>query len=146
MSINSRPKATKIIGQRKPFNRQRIPDPSCLRKTTFDIDILETSRNGDWKIMQSIRITSRDHSQKWTPYLMLPHILNHIGNKKVSLTLTFWCFIKLNGWAFQWKKNKILWLPMSKVMASTSEREICGWKFCGWHHLINKKLRFTQEI
>ena len=57
---------------------------------------------------------------------MLPHILNLIGNKKVSLTLTFWCFIKLNDRAFQWKKNEILWLPMSKVMALTSEREICG--------------------
>ena len=36
-------------------------------KETFDIDILVTSRNGDRKIMQSIRITSRPplRTRKW---------------------------------------------------------------------------------
>ena len=29
MSVNSRLKATKIIGQREAFYRQRIPEPSC---------------------------------------------------------------------------------------------------------------------
>ena len=33
--------------------------PSCTKKKTVDIDILLTSRNGDKKIMQFIRITSR---------------------------------------------------------------------------------------
>ena len=55
-------KATKIIGQRKAFYRQRIPEPSCARKESVDIDILVTSRNGERKIMQSIRIMSRPHS------------------------------------------------------------------------------------
>ena len=64
MSVNSRLKATKIIGQRKAFYRQRIPEPSCARKETVDIDILVTSRNGDRKIVQSIRITSRLPSSK----------------------------------------------------------------------------------
>ena len=41
MSVNSRVKATKIIGQRKTFNRHRIPELSCARKDTADIDILE---------------------------------------------------------------------------------------------------------
>ena len=59
MSVNSRHKATKIIGQRKTFYRQRTQEPSFARKETVDIDILVTSRNGDRKIMQSIRITSR---------------------------------------------------------------------------------------
>ena len=38
-----------------------------MRKETVDIDILVISRNGDRKIMQSIRITSRSPSriQKW---------------------------------------------------------------------------------
>ena len=58
MSVNSGLKATKIIGQRKAFYRHRIPEFSCARKETVDIDILVTSRNGDRKIMQSIRITS----------------------------------------------------------------------------------------
>ena len=62
MSVNSRRKATKIIGQKKAFYRQRIREPSCARKETVKIDILVTSRNGDRKIMQSIRITSRPPS------------------------------------------------------------------------------------
>ena len=51
MSVNSRLKATKIIGQRKTFYRQRIPEPSCARKETVDTDILVTSGSGDRKIM-----------------------------------------------------------------------------------------------
>ena len=69
MSVNSRIKSTKIIGQRKVFYRQRIPEPSCARKETVDIDILVTFRNGDRKIMQSIRITSRP-----TFTMMMSHI------------------------------------------------------------------------
>ena len=64
MSVNSRLKATKIIGQRKAFYRQRIPEPSCARKETVDIDIIVTSRNGDRKTMQPIGITSRPPSRK----------------------------------------------------------------------------------
>ena len=47
MSVNSRLKAIKITGQRKAFHRQRIPESSCARKETVDIDILVISRNGD---------------------------------------------------------------------------------------------------
>ena len=64
MSVNSRLEATKIVGQRKAFFRQRIPESSHVRKETADIDILVTSRNGDRKIMESIRITSRPLSRK----------------------------------------------------------------------------------
>ena len=64
MSVNSRLKATKIIRQTKALQKQRIPESSCARKETVDIDILVTSRNGDRKIMQSIRITSRPTSRK----------------------------------------------------------------------------------
>ena len=53
-----------IIGQRKTFYRQRIPKSSDARKETVEIDILVTSRNGERKIMQSIRITSRPPSRK----------------------------------------------------------------------------------
>ena len=68
MSVNFRHKATKIIGQRKTFFRQRIPRSSCVRKETVDIDILVTSSNSDRKIMQSIRIMSRPASRegKWS--------------------------------------------------------------------------------
>ena len=64
MSVNSKLKATKIIGQRKAFYRQRIPESSCARKETVDIDILQTSRNADRKIRQSIRVTSRPSPKK----------------------------------------------------------------------------------
>ena len=62
--VNSELKVTKIIGQRKAFYRQRIPEFSYAQKETVDIDILVTSRNGDRKIMQSIRIMSRPPSRK----------------------------------------------------------------------------------
>ena len=55
MSVNSRLEATKIIGQRKAFYRQRIPEFSRARKETADIDILVISRNGD-SLSESIRI------------------------------------------------------------------------------------------
>ena len=63
MSVNSRLKATKIIGQRKAGDRQRIPESSCAGKETVNIDMLVRSRNGDRK-MKSIRITSRPNSRK----------------------------------------------------------------------------------
>ena len=54
MKLLPRPKANKILGQRKAFYRQRISGSSCATKETVDIDILVRSRNGDRKIMQSI--------------------------------------------------------------------------------------------
>ena len=66
MSVNSRLKATKIIDQSKAFYRHKIPEPSCARKETVDIDILVTFRNSDRKIIQCIRITSRPPSiRRW---------------------------------------------------------------------------------
>ena len=67
MSVNSKLKGTKIIGQRKAFYRQRIPESTSARKQTVDIDILVTSKNGGRKIKQSIRITSRPtpRKRKW---------------------------------------------------------------------------------
>ena len=67
MSVNSRLKAIQIIGQWKAFYRHRIPEFSCARKETVDIDILVTSRNSDRKILRSIRIMSGPPSsiRKW---------------------------------------------------------------------------------
>ena len=49
---------------KKKKNKKIIRESSCAKK---EIDILVTSRNGDRKIMQSIRITSRPPSsiRKW---------------------------------------------------------------------------------
>ena len=65
MSVNSKLKAIYIIGQRKAFYRQRMPESSCARNET--VDILVTSGNGDRIFMQSITITSRPPSRitKW---------------------------------------------------------------------------------
>ena len=67
MSVNSRLRVTKIIGQRKAFYKQRIPESSCARKETVDIDILVTSSSGDRKIMRSVRVTRRPplRIRKW---------------------------------------------------------------------------------
>ena len=64
MSVNAGLKSTKVIGQRKAFYKQRIPEFNRARKETVDIAILLTFRNGAIKIMQSIRITSRPPSTK----------------------------------------------------------------------------------
>ena len=55
MSINYTLKTTKIIGQRKVFFRQRIPEFSCARKKAVVIDMLVIYRNDDRKIVQFIR-------------------------------------------------------------------------------------------
>ena len=64
MSVNSGPKATQMIG------RRRIPEFSRGRKETVDIDTFATSGNGDRKIIQSIRITSRTPTTncKWNQF------------------------------------------------------------------------------
>ena len=41
ISVNSRLKVTKIIGQRKAYYRTRIPESSCARKEPVDIDMYE---------------------------------------------------------------------------------------------------------
>ena len=64
MSVNSGLTAIKIVGQRKQFSMQGIPDSSYTRKETIDIDILVTFRSGDRKFVQSIRISRRPHSRK----------------------------------------------------------------------------------
>ena len=67
MSTNSRFKAIEIIGRRKAFYRHRIQEYGCVRKETVDIDSFVTSSNGNKKITQSIRKTSRPSSRirKW---------------------------------------------------------------------------------
>ena len=49
---------------KKASHKQMIPESSCARKQTVDIEILVTSRNGDRKIMQSITITTRPPTKK----------------------------------------------------------------------------------
>ena len=56
VSVDSRPTAIQIVGQGKAFYGQRIPESSCAKKGNVNIDILVISRNGDKKIMESIRI------------------------------------------------------------------------------------------
>ena len=59
----SRLKATKTI-KRKAFCRQRIPESTCAKEESVDMDILITSKNGDRRIMQSVRIVSGPVTRK----------------------------------------------------------------------------------
>ena len=45
ISVNSRLKAIQIMEHRKNYYRERIPESSCARNETAEIDILLTSRN-----------------------------------------------------------------------------------------------------
>ena len=65
MSVNSRLKAIYVIGQGKAFYGQRIPESSCVRKETVDINILVTSRNGDRKMMQSMKKKEKGNGINW---------------------------------------------------------------------------------
>ena len=55
MSVNFRLKAIQIIGKRKAFYRQSIPQSRCARNETVEIDTLVTFMNGYREIMQSIK-------------------------------------------------------------------------------------------
>ena len=57
--------------QRKAFYGQRIQESRRARKETVDIEILLTSRNGDRKIVLSIRITSESAKRrsKWKQFI-----------------------------------------------------------------------------
>ena len=57
MSLNSRLKATNIIGQRKAFYRQRIPESSCARKETADMDILKKAVSNTKKLVKEMKKT-----------------------------------------------------------------------------------------
>ena len=70
MPVNCRRKGTKIIGQRKALYWQKIPESSCARKEPVDVGILVTSRDGDRKIKQSIRKTSRSPCRIWKFHLI----------------------------------------------------------------------------
>ena len=54
----------------KALYKQRIPESSCARKETVDTDILVTFRNGDRKIMPSIRTTTTTPStiRNWNQF------------------------------------------------------------------------------
>lgn len=44
------------MSQKKAFRRQRTPESSFTKNDTVEIEILVKSRNGDIKIMHSVRI------------------------------------------------------------------------------------------
>ena len=97
MYVNSRLKVTKIKGQRKAFYRYRSPESSYARRETVDIDILVTSRNGDRKMMQSIRIMSRP------PLTSLPFI----QTMKAKDLFKFKCVCHTS---MKKEKNALFWL------------------------------------
>ena len=67
------------------FFRQKIPESSCAMKETAKIDILITSKNGDRKIMQSIRIMNRPPTRiKGISSASLDEHLTHNYGKDLS--------------------------------------------------------------
>ena len=64
MSVDYRLEATEIMDQRKTFYKRIIPESTCGRKETANTELLVTSRNGERKIMQSIKVASRPPSRK----------------------------------------------------------------------------------
>ena len=70
MFVNFILKATKIIGQRKAFYRQRIPGSSCARKETDRHFVTFGDRITSRLVRQSVRITSRPPSRlsKWNQF------------------------------------------------------------------------------
>ena len=66
VSVNFTLKDIYIIGQRKAFYRQRIPQPSYAKKETADVEILIAFRNGDSKnhvIYQNNEQTSHENNE-----------------------------------------------------------------------------------
>ena len=49
----------------KLLSRQKIPEPSCVKKETVDIDILIASTNGARKIIEPIRMTNGSPVRVW---------------------------------------------------------------------------------
>ena len=94
MSVNSGIKTTKIIGQRKVFYRHRIPQSSCARKESVDINILVTSRTVDRRIMQSFRITSilPSRIRKWNQL----SLFRWTSIKVIPIKATFWQWVKVS--------------------------------------------------
>ena len=121
--INSRLKAIYIIGQRKAFCGQRIPESSCARKGTVDIEIPITSRRkGDRKIMQPIKITSETATRmrKWNQLLFYRYL--------VKTTLRQVCFT-LNKYKSNFLKGEFQWLPHPSTYLTSRKASLYKVKF-----------------
>ena len=95
------------MGQKKAFCGQRIAEFSCARKGTVDIGIPVTSRNGDRKVMQCIRITSRPSSKirKWNQLSEF----RWTSTKVIPIEKTSTCYISTINQGFKrgskWRTN-----------------------------------------
>ena len=87
MSVNSTLKAIYIIVQRKALYMQRILEFTCARKETVEIEMLVTSKNGDKKSMQSIRIMSRPPTRirKWVEPVEPVQMNSYQSNTKIDI-------------------------------------------------------------
>ena len=66
MSVNSRLPATKILGQRKPFYRKKIPESSCTRKETGETRQpcnIQEQRQKNHAIYQNNKQTSLENKE-----------------------------------------------------------------------------------
>ena len=74
-----------------------------------------------------------EHSQKLTPYLLQNNIALYsklYWKRKSVADINFWCFIKLQDWAFQWKKKWNFLADQIKSYAFNKWTRDCSWR---WH-------------
>ena len=76
MSVNSRLKALQIIGQRKAFHRQRIPEPSLNNKTFDSLLINQTETN-------NYSFDSNNSSLLLNPPTKLTNLVNQFNNNTI---------------------------------------------------------------
>ena len=150
MSVNSRLETISIIGQRKALYRQRIPDSSCLRKKTFEIDILVTSWNVDRKTMQSVRIMDRPllrirnwnqlSQSRWTSTQVIPikrlklaifwwvQERQQVNNQKTSISIFVACLTAFQICFRTWQLPRLL-LRVACIFPNVCQQIIAGANF-----------------
>ena len=109
---------TQKIGWKNRFQHSYT---SYNHNTLFTRNITFTATSFVSLCLLSIFLVSflKEHSHKLTPHLFQIDVVLYFEpywkQQNVAGT-SFWCFIKVNEWAFQWKENKILQLTRSKFM------------------------------
>ena len=86
--------------------------PGCTRKETVDIDILVTTRNGNRKIMHSIKITSRPPSRirNWNQF-----------SQSITVFVAYPTITSSNLEHYPRHDNSIPWMAVWKIYRDTEQ-------------------------
>ena len=97
--------------------------------------------NGDIRAGFAIKeglLQIKGYSQKLIPYLFQDDVVLYFESywkQENAAGINCWCFIKVNDWTFQSKKNGVLRLNMQNVMALKKKKRLWLTMVCGWHIL-----------